>query len=265
MGHKFKEKKIAGDRAIFYRDVVTTQSGFNLMQKFPVGTVIPKGTFVEYAEEDKNEAYCVKSARVAAGGTATAIRVEKGHIFQPSDEVFVDNSAKAKIQSIDTNALAYDILHVSPGLSTQPGDVLREVGYQKVGECVVTVTNKVITVPEAAHLAVGNWVRKQGSDIPVQIVSVETVEGVSTITLASAISGLVSDNVLEVVELHEAHEPMGCLYKLLTVEDDAETVDVVVEGRVYARRIQPIHPDWYGGNRKQFLKNNPAITFTFTF
>lgn len=264
MGHKIKEKVIGGDRPIFYRDVANVQSGFNLKSVFPVGTMLPKGTFIDFTEGENSGAYVVKSALVVAGGTDTAQRVEKRHLFQPGDEVFV-GSVKAKISSIKTSELAYDILNLASALPAVAGDILREVGYAKVGETTVTIADKVITVPESQAIVVGALVRKQGmTDAPVKVATVATAEGVSTITLETAIAGLKNNDVLDVVELHETYEPMGCLYKPLIIEDDAETVDVVVDAKVYARRIQPVHPDWFGGNRKMFLKNNPGISFTYT-
>lgn len=262
MGQKFKEKVIGGDRPVFYKDVVNVQSGFNLKTVFPIGTVIPKGTFIDFMEGENSGACIVKSALVVAGGTDTELRVEKRHLFQPGDEIFVGN-AKAKINSIKTSELAYDALNLASALPVVAGDILREVVYSKIAEAIVTITDKVITVPESTVIIVGTWVRKPEGAL-VKIATVATAEGVSTITLESAITGLKSNDVLEVVELHEAHEPMGCLYKPLSVEDDAETVDVVVDAKVYARRIQPLHPDWFGGNRKMFLKNNPGISFTYT-
>lgn len=264
MGHKIKEKVIGGDKPIFYRDVVNVQSGFNLKSVFPVGTMIPKGTFIDFTEGENAGAYIVKSAIVVAGGTNTALRVEKRHLFQPGDEVFV-GSTKAKISSIKTSELAYDILNLASALPAVPGDILREVGYAKMSETTVTIADKVITVPESPAVAVGALVRKQGTtDTPVKVVTVATAEGVSTITLETAITGLKTNDMLDVLELHEIYEPMGCLYKPLIIEDDAETVDVVLDAKVYARRIQPVHPDWLGGSRKMFLQNNPGISFTYT-
>lgn len=264
MGHKFKSKVIAGDRAVFYRDVATVQSGFNLAQEFPIGTEIPRGAFVDFVEEDKNEAYIVKSAGVVAGGTSSAIRVEKGNLFQKGDKVFVDKSGEAKITSIDASEAEYDVLNVSPALQVEAGDVLREVGYTKIKECTVTLSSEAVTVPESSGLAVGDLVRKKGTVSPVKVATVASASDVSTITFDSAIKGLANGDVLEIVERSDLHEPMGCLYKPLIVKDDAETVDVVIKGRVYARRIQAIHQDWFGGNRRLFLKNNPAITFTYS-
>lgn len=263
MGCKFKEKVVGGDRAIFYKDVVNVQSGFNLSQKFPVGTVIPKGTFVEF-DEERRDVHVVKSAEVVSGGTGNDVWVEKGALFQPGDEVFVDNSGKVKIQSINKNNLAHDIFTLASSLSVKEGDVLRESAYVTIGTGVVTIAENAVTVPGMVEVKVDDWVRKQGTVTdPVQVKTVTSADGVKTLTFDPALS-LVSNDVLEVLELHEEHEPMGCSYKRITIEDDAETIDVVVDAKVYARRVQPIHESWFGGNKRMFLKNNPGISFTYT-
>ena len=263
MGCKFKEKVVGGDRAIFYKDVVNVQSGFNLSQKFPVGTVIPKGTFIEF-DEEKRDAHIVKSARVVSGGEGNDVWVEKNSLFQPGDEVFVDNSGKAKIQSINKNNLNHDVFTLNTSLSVKVDDVLRESFYCTVESGVITLEESAVTIPEIVGVKVGDWVRKQGTTLdPVMVKTVTVDNGVKTLTFEPEIS-LKSNDVLEVLELHEVHEPMGCSYKRMTIEDDAETIDVVVGAKVYARRIQPIHESWLGGNKRMFLKNNPGISFTYT-
>ena len=82
MGVKFEGKSYAGNMPVFWRgEAKILPGGYKLLQTFPKGTVIPKGTPLHIVIGTLTAAVS-KYAKVVSGGTTTKPRVPKGTLFQ---------------------------------------------------------------------------------------------------------------------------------------------------------------------------------------
>lgn len=135
MAIDFKKTAVKGHTPEIWRgECKMLPGGFKPVQSFPIGTVLHRGTpiFVDFAA--MSAAVC-KTAKVLAGGTTTAFRVAKGHLFAVGDVVTKngDGASTPTIKSIDTTNADYDVITLSAaytGLTTD--DVLiesRDYGY----------------------------------------------------------------------------------------------------------------------------------------
>lgn len=115
MAIDFKRTKIAGHFPEIWRgECKMLPGGFKPLQDFPVGTVLYRGTPVFVNFDDLTVAVC-KTAKVLAGGTTTAPRVDKGHYFAVGDTVtkYGDGTASPIITAIDKTNVDYDVITLS--------------------------------------------------------------------------------------------------------------------------------------------------------
>ncbi len=87
---------------------------------------MPAGTFLKITD---GVAQVVKNALVIAGGTATAIRVNKAHLFNVGDNIFVLMADTSRaISAITTTHPDYDILTIATTLGHTPaaGEIISE-------------------------------------------------------------------------------------------------------------------------------------------
>lgn len=128
MGVKFEGKSYAGNMPVFWRgEAKILPGGYKLLQTFPKGTVIPKGTPLHIVIGTLTAAVS-KYAKVVSGGTNTKPRVPKGTLFQINDIVMKDGGTTGvTVSSIDTSNADYDVLTLSSAISgLAAGDVLIE-------------------------------------------------------------------------------------------------------------------------------------------
>lgn len=87
MGVKFTPETYGGSMPVFWRgEAKIFPAGYKLLQTFPKGTRIPRGTLVSIVPGTLT-AGISKHAQVVTGGTTTKPRVKKGHLFQATDIV----------------------------------------------------------------------------------------------------------------------------------------------------------------------------------
>lgn len=129
MGVKFEGKSYAGNMPVFWRgEAKILPGGYKLLQTFPKGTVIPKGTPLHIVIGTLTAAVS-KYAKVVFGGTTSTPRVPKGTLFQINDVVMKEGGTTGvMVSSIDTSNADYDVLTLASAiLGLAENDVLIEV------------------------------------------------------------------------------------------------------------------------------------------
>lgn len=118
MGVKFEGKSYAGNMPVFWRgEAKILPGGYKLLQTFPKGTVIPKGTPLHIVIGTLTAAVS-KYAKVVSGGTTAKPRVPKGTLFQINDIVMKEGETTGvTVSSIDTSNADYDVLTLSSAIS----------------------------------------------------------------------------------------------------------------------------------------------------
>ena len=103
---------------VFWRgEAKILPGGYKLLQTFPKGTVIPKGTPLHIVIGTLTAAVS-KYAKVVSGGTTTKPRVPKGTLFQINDIVMKEGETTGvTVSSIDTSNADYDVLTLSSAIS----------------------------------------------------------------------------------------------------------------------------------------------------
>lgn len=146
MGLHLKKESAKSGKVIFQKVLETARGGFTLDPSgLSDGDVIPAGTPVAF-DESTRMAKILKTARVyeTAGGSATAYKVEKGHVFKVGD--FIGKTAGGAayaITSIDTSNAAYDTINVGTtiGAATE-GDALFHSSASGASAAAVIVAAK---------------------------------------------------------------------------------------------------------------------------
>lgn len=123
MGVKFEGKSYAGNMPVFWRgEAKILPGGYKLLQTFPKGTVIPKGTPLHIVIGTLTAAVS-KYAKVVSGGTTIKPRVPKGTLFQINDIVMKEGGTTGvTVSSIDTSNADYDVLTLSSAISGLAAD-----------------------------------------------------------------------------------------------------------------------------------------------
>lgn len=127
MGVNFKETKYVGSKQPFWRgESKVLPGGFNITNKLPIGTFIPRGTFVK-VNFDKLEATIIKYVVLVGGGTASKPRIPKGSLLCKGDVVVKSGGEEVKITDIDTDDTTFDTITLSkPIQNLKEGDILYE-------------------------------------------------------------------------------------------------------------------------------------------
>ena len=135
MAIEFKKTAYSGRFPEFWRgEAKILPGGFKPVQNFANGTVVRRGTplFVDF--EQHSAAVC-KTATVLAGGTTSAVRVAKGHLFQVGDYVtkYGNGTAAKLINGIDTTNAEYDVLSLNSAYAgLVANDIIVETTEAKV-------------------------------------------------------------------------------------------------------------------------------------
>lgn len=118
MGVKFEGKSYAGNMPVFWRgEAKILPGGYKLLQTFPKGTVIPKGTPLHIVIGTLTAAVS-KYAKVVSAETSANPKVPKGTLFQINDIVMKEGeTAGVTVSSIDTSNADYDVLTLSSAIS----------------------------------------------------------------------------------------------------------------------------------------------------
>ena len=128
MGVKFTPETKEGNMPVFWRgEAKILPGGYKLLQTFPKGTRIPRGTLVSIMPGTLT-AGISKHAEVVTGSTTTEPRVKKGHLFQAADVVMkAGETTGVTISSIDASNADYDTITLSAAITgLAAGDILLE-------------------------------------------------------------------------------------------------------------------------------------------
>lgn len=86
-------------------------------QTIALGTVLHRGTPVYVDMANRTCAIC-KTATIITGGTTTAVRVGKGHLFAAGDKVTISGgSATGEVASVDSSNSSYDVITLKAALT----------------------------------------------------------------------------------------------------------------------------------------------------
>lgn len=128
MAIKFEGKTYSGKMPVFWRgEAKILPGGCKLLQTFPKGTVIKKGTPLHVVFGTLTAAVS-KNIQVVSGGTTTNPRVNKGSLFQAGDVVMKEGETTGvNVSSVDTSNEDYDVLTLSAAITgLVAGDMLIE-------------------------------------------------------------------------------------------------------------------------------------------
>ena len=111
MAIEFKKTAFSGNTPVIWRgECKMLPGGFKPKQTFPIGTVLRRGLFIQVDFNDMT-AGVLKLAEVQTGGSTTAPRVPKGHLFAVGDKVQKYGDTKhTTVQSFDTSNADYDVI-----------------------------------------------------------------------------------------------------------------------------------------------------------
>lgn len=135
MAIEFKKTAYAGRFPEFWRgEAKILPGGFKPVQSFVNGTVVRRGTPLA-VDFEAHSAAVVKTAKVLAGGTTSAVRIAKGHLFQVGDYItkYGNGTASKIVNSIDTTNAEYDVLTLNSAYSgLAADDIIVETTSEKV-------------------------------------------------------------------------------------------------------------------------------------
>lgn len=111
MAIEFKKQAFSGKTPVIWRgECKILPGGFKPKQTFPVGTVLRRGLPIQVDFDDMS-AGVVKIAKVLDGGTTSAARIGKGHLFVVGDKVQkLGTTTSTTVNKIDTSNADYDVV-----------------------------------------------------------------------------------------------------------------------------------------------------------
>lgn len=140
MAIEFKKQAFSGKTPVIWRgECKILPGGFKPKQTFPVGTVLRRGLPIQ-VDFDEMSAGVVKIAKVLDGGTTTAARVGKGHLFAVGDKVQkLGTTTSTTVSKIDTTNADYDVLTFAAAITgLAAGDSIQESDGQSSAKPLYT-------------------------------------------------------------------------------------------------------------------------------
>lgn len=128
MAIEFKKQAFSGKTPVIWRgECKILPGGFKPKQTFPVGTVLRRGLPIQVDFDDMS-AGVVKIAKVLDGGTTSAARIGKGHLFVVGDKVQkLGTTTSTTVSKIDTSNADYDVLTFTAAITgLAAGDSIQE-------------------------------------------------------------------------------------------------------------------------------------------
>ena len=128
MAIEFKKQVYSGKTPVIWRgECKILPGGFKPKQTFPTGTILRRGLPIQ-VDFDEMSAGVVKIAKVLTGGTTTAPRIGKEHLFAVGDTVQKLGAATSTtISKIDTSNADYDVITLAAEITgLAAGDSIQE-------------------------------------------------------------------------------------------------------------------------------------------
>ena len=140
MAIEFKKQAFSGKTPVIWRgECKILPGGFKPKQTFPVGTVLRRGLPIQVDFDDMS-AGVVKIAKVLDGGTTSAARIGKGHLFVVGDKVQkLGTTTSTTVNKIDTTNADYDVITFAAAISgLAAGDSIQESDGQSSAKPLYT-------------------------------------------------------------------------------------------------------------------------------
>lgn len=140
MAIEFKKQAFSGKTPVIWRgECKILPGGFKPKQTFPVGTVLRRGLPIQVDFDDMS-AGVVKIAKVLDGGTTSAARIGKGHLFVVGDKVQkLGTTTSTTVNKIDTSNADYDVVTFAAAISgLAAGDSIQESDGQSSAKPLYT-------------------------------------------------------------------------------------------------------------------------------
>lgn len=140
MAIEFKKQAFSGKTPVIWRgECKILPGGFKPKQTFPVGTVLRRGIPIQVDFDDMS-AGVVKIAKVLDGGTTSAARIGKGHLFVVGDKVQkLGTTTSTTVNKIDTSNADYDVVTFAAEITgLAAGDSIQESDGQSSAKPLYT-------------------------------------------------------------------------------------------------------------------------------
>lgn len=140
MAIEFKKQAFSGKTPVIWRgECKILPGGFKPKQTFPVGTVLRRGLPIQVDFDDMS-AGVVKIAKVLDGGTTSAARIGKGHLFVVGDKVQkLGTTTSTTVNKIDTSNADYDVVTFAVEITgLAAGDSIQESDGQSSAKPLYT-------------------------------------------------------------------------------------------------------------------------------
>lgn len=140
MAIEFKKQAFSGKTPVIWRgECKILPGGFKPKQTFPVGTVLRRGLPIQVDFDDMS-AGVVKIAKVLNGGTTSAARIGKGHLFVVGDKVQkLGTTTSTTVNKIDTSNADYDVVTFAAEITgLAAGDSIQESDGQSSAKPLYT-------------------------------------------------------------------------------------------------------------------------------
>lgn len=140
MAIEFKKQAFSGKTPVIWRgECKILPGGFKPKQTFPVGTVLHRGLPIQVDFDDMS-AGVVKIAKVLDGGTTSAARIGKGHLFVVGDKVQkLGTTTSTTVNKIDTSNADYDVVTFAAEITgLAAGDNIQESDGQSSAKPLYT-------------------------------------------------------------------------------------------------------------------------------
>lgn len=140
MAIEFKKQAFSGKTPVIWRgECKILPGGFKPKQTFPIGTVLRRGIPIQVDFEEMS-AGVVKIAKVLEGGTTSAARIGKGHLFVVGDKVQkLGTTTSTTVNKIDTSNADYDVITFAAAITgLAAGDSIQESDGQSSAKPLYT-------------------------------------------------------------------------------------------------------------------------------
>lgn len=140
MAIEFKKQAYSGKTPVIWRgECKILPGGFKPKQTFPIGTVLRRGIPIQ-VDFDEMSAGVVKIAKVLEGGTTSAARIGKGHLFVVGDKVQkLGTTTSTTVNKIDTSNADYDVVTFATEITgLAAGDSIQESDGQSSAKPLYT-------------------------------------------------------------------------------------------------------------------------------
>lgn len=140
MAIEFKKQAFSGKTPVIWRgECKILPGGFKPKQTFPIGTVLRRGIPIQVDFEEMS-AGVVKIAKVLEGGTTSAARIGKGHLFVVGDKVQkLGTTTSTTVNKIDTSNADYDVITFAAAITgLAAGDSIHESDGQSSAKPLYT-------------------------------------------------------------------------------------------------------------------------------